>query len=179
MNRALARARYLNIAIKIVLLTVAAALCGVQSVQALPKKAQQELVDTDSNKVTQSASGEYFLYSKVIDTYRTKELSDLKRAVALMLKAYPRSVHSDNAIYLEAELSLEKGQYQNSLDSIELLIKTFPLSNKRVSALYLKAKALKETKQTQAAELAIFEIKAKYPGSPEAAKLSSQRTIQQ
>ena len=175
MNHAQAEIRFAFFAGKIRLLIVAALICSAQIATANIKKFQQANVDNDSAEL----SGEHLLYSKVIDSYRTKTLGELTRAVELMQKAYPRSVHTDNALYLKAELSLERGQYQNSLDTIETLLRSYPASNKRVSALYLKAQALNQTKQTKAAEQAQAEIQKRYPGSIEAAKLYSQRTLQQ
>ncbi len=175
MNRANFKFSFAFFACKMQLLIVVAVFCTAQFATANSKKLQQAIVDNDSAEV----SGEHLLYSKVIDSYRSKTLGDLSRAVELMQKAYPRSVHTDNALYLKAELTLEKGQYQISLDTIETLLSAYPTSNKRVSALYLKSQALNQTKQVKAAELAQTEVQTRYPGSIEAAKIYSQRTLQQ
>ncbi len=175
MNQANSKFSFAFSACKLLLLIVVASVFGTQFATANPTKFQQSNVDNDSAEV----SGEHLLYSKVIDSYRSKTLGELTRAVELMQKAYPRSVHTDNALYLKAELTLEKGQLQNSLDTIETLLSSYPTSNKRVSALYLKSQALAQTKQVKAAELAQTEIQKRYPGSIEAAKIYSQRTLQQ
>jgi TolA-binding protein len=157
------------------LLIVAALFCSAEFSHSAPKKFQQTPVDSEASHQT----GEFYLYSKVIDSYRSGQLTELKRAVGLMVKAYPRSVHADNALYLEASLALTKGQLQSSLSTLDSLLKLYPHSNKRVSALYLKSQALQQAKQPRNAALAADEILTKYPGSIEAAKLSSQRTLQQ
>lgn len=175
MNRANFKFSFAFSARKKQLLIVVALFCSAQFATANSKKLHQTNVDNDAAEI----SGEHLLYSKVIDSYRGKTLGDLSRAVELMQKAYPRSVHTDNALYLKAELTLEKGQYQNSLDTIETLLAVYPTSNKRVSALYLKSQALGQTKQVKGAALAQTEIQKRYPGSIEAAKIYSQRTLQQ
>ena len=175
MNRAFTKTRASSSHQILLLLIVAAVICAGRSASAFSKTAQQSTVDNESA----TASGEHLLYSKVIDSYRAQQLGDLNRAVDLMLKAYPKSVHTDNALYLKSDLLLAKGQYQNSLDTIDLLLKNFPSSNKRVSALYLKSQALKQAKQTRGSEVAAQEVQKRYPGSIEAAKLYSQRTLQQ
>lgn len=175
MNRAFALTRATSSHQILLLLIVVALFFSAQTATAFSKTLQQKPVDNE----TADLSGEHLLYSKVIDSYRSAQLADLNRAVDLMLKAYPKSVHTDNALYLKADLLLSKGQLQNSLDTIDLLLTNFPSSNKRVSALYLKSQALKQAKQIQGSELAAQEVQKRYPGSIEAAKLYSQRTLQQ
>lgn len=175
MNQANFKIRFYFLVRNFRVLIVAAMISTVQVATATSEKFQKGNVDTDSAEL----SGEHLLYSKIIDSYRLKNLNEVARAVELMQKAYPRSVHTDNALYLKAELALAKGQHQNCLDTIETLMRSYPSSNKRVSALYLKAEVLNQAKQAQAAAQAHTEIQKRYPGSIEAAKLYSQRTLQQ
>ncbi|HVK62635.1 MAG TPA: tetratricopeptide repeat protein [Bdellovibrionales bacterium] len=116
--------------------------------------------------------GEQMLYSKIIETYRMREVAELKKSVQMLLKGYPDSVYADNALYLAGSLGFETNDYAYALLQMDRLINEFPNSNKVVSALLAKASIEKRQGRTAAARASLLKIQKQYPGSPEALRVS-------
>jgi TolA-binding protein len=116
--------------------------------------------------------GEQMIYSKVIDTYRMREVAELKKSVQILLKAYPDSIYADNALFLAGSLAFELGDLPYARLQMERLINEYPNSNKAVSALFAKAVIEKRERHFQAARQGLMTIKNKFPGSPEALRVN-------
>ena len=126
----------------------------------------------DAISVSPEKTGEHFLYSKVLETYRSKNSAELEKTLSLLLKTYPDSVFADNAIYMSGLLSFESGDDKAALKQFDRLLKDYPRSNKAVAALFAKASIEKRTGRTADAKRAFLQLKDLYPGSPEAARVS-------
>lgn len=125
-----------------------------------------------ATRVATEKTGEHFLYSKIIDTYRSKNKEELERTQQLLLKSYPESVFADNSIYLAGLLAFEQQDYKAALRHFDKLLKEYPRSNKAVAALFAKASVEKRLGRAFDAKRGFIRVRDLYPGSPEAARVS-------
>lgn len=138
---------------------------------AAPKPALASLPPTPI-AVTQEQTGEHYLYSKILETYRTKNSAELARTLSLLMKSYPESVFADNAVYLQGKLAFEAGEPAKALEAFDRILRDFPRSHKAVSALFAKALIQKRLGHTGEAKREFIQVRDFYPGSPEAARVS-------
>ena len=117
-------------------------------------------------------TGEHFLYSKILETYRSHNEDELQKTLQLLLKTYPESVFADNAVYLSGLQAFENGNLKVAKRQFEKLLKEYPRSNKAVSALFAKAAIEKRSGNVANAKRSFLRIRDQYPGSPEAARVS-------
>ncbi len=122
--------------------------------------------------VSSEKTGEHYLYSKILETYRTSKSDEMKKAVELLLKSYPESVFADNAIYLSGLLAFERGDFTSALNQFDKLLRDYPRSNKAVAALYARASIEKRSGHIGNAKRGFLQVRDLYPGSPEAARVS-------
>lgn len=134
----------------------------------------------------QNQTGEHFLYSKVLSSYREKDAVELRQATEFLLKTYPDSSFADNSLYLCGLQAFESGRYNVAIQDFDKVLAQFPNGNKAVTALLSKAIALKKTGQVHKSRKMLSDLKETYPGSPEAmrarlelAQLSPQARSQQ
>jgi TolA-binding protein len=118
--------------------------------------------------VGSAETGEHFLYSKILETYRKKNVAEMDQSVRLLLKAYPDSVFADNAFYLSGLLAYERENFDRALSLMNRVVRDFPRGNKAVSALMAKASIEKKMGQTSEARRSLIRVQSLYPGSPEA-----------
>ncbi|MES2963781.1 MAG: tetratricopeptide repeat protein [Bdellovibrionota bacterium] len=117
-------------------------------------------------------NGEHFLYSKVIDTYRAHNAAEMKTTLRLLLKTYPDSVFADNALYMAGLQAFEMNDLQDARAQFARLMKDYPRSNKVVSALLIGAEIDKRSGRRSDAIRGYKAIRDRYPGSPEAFRVS-------
>jgi TolA-binding protein len=122
--------------------------------------------------VSSEKTGEHYLYSKVLETYRMKKTEEMQKSIELLLKSYPESVFADNAIYLAGLLAFEGGDLTSALKQFDKLLRDYPRSNKAVAALYAKASIEKRSGRISDAKRGFLQVRDLYPGSPEAARVS-------
>ena len=127
--------------------------------------------------VSSEKTGEHYLYSKVLETYRMKKSDEMQKTVELLSKSYPESVFVDNAIYLAGLLAFEGGDLKAALKQFDRLLRDYPRSNKAVAALYAKASIEQRTGHISDAKRGFIQVRDLYPGSPEAARVSAQLKI--
>ncbi len=140
----------------------------------LPNRLPSKLAMTPSPAIAVDSekTGEHFLYSKILDTYRAKNAEELDRTQQLLLKSYPESVFADNSIYLTGLLAFEKQDYKTALKSFDKLLREYPRSNKAVAALFAKASVEKRMGHATEAKKSFIQVRDLFPGSPEAARVS-------
>jgi TolA-binding protein len=119
-------------------------------------------------------TGEHYLYSKILETYRSKNAEEMQRTQQLLLKSYPESVFADNALYLSGMLAFENQDYKLAARQFDRLLKQYPRSNKAVAALFARASVEKRMGRPKAARRSLLQVRDLYPGSPEAARVSVQ-----
>lgn len=112
--------------------------------------------------------GDRFVYASVISAYRTKSLVSIKKNIGLLLKAYPHSVHADNALFLLGQLQQGQGAHDAALVTYDRIIENYPHSNKVPSALLGKALVYKKLQQFEEAHAYLESIQLRFPGSLEA-----------
>ena len=120
------------------------------------------------NAPVETQKGDRLLYSKVLETYRRHDASEMKKAVELLIKTYPDSVFADNSLYLAGMLHVEKGNFTDGLECMTRLLKDYPQGNKAVAALFAKGMIEKRMKRPEEARKNLVLLKKLYPGSPEA-----------
>lgn len=121
-------------------------------------------------KIGEAQTGEHFLYSKVLESYRTHQVAELTKSTELLLKTYPTSAFADNAVYLNGMLAFEKGELKTALRWMNDVLRRYPDGNKACAALFAKAIILKKERQYALALRLLLQIQSSYPGSPEAVR---------
>ena len=118
------------------------------------------------------SSGEHYLYSKVVNSYREHKIAELTKSTHLLLKSYPDSVFADNAIYLNGLLSFEMSEYAHAEQYMNQVIREFPQGNKVVGAIFAKAMIAKKMKKYSQSESILQQVARTFPGSPEAGRVN-------
>lgn len=111
--------------------------------------------------------GEKVAYADVIQNYRKENLSKTVAAVETLLKFYPRSVYSDNALYLQGILYMKSNNMGMAIKSFDQVIKEYPKGNKRASAMFAKSVAYKNLNLKDNAKKYLQDVIKSYPGSVE------------
>lgn len=120
--------------------------------------------------IGEPTTSEHYIYAKVLDSYRSKNIENLERTMHLLVKAFPNSVFADNSIYLAAQLAFETENVSKANFYLAKILHDYPQGNKVPSALLLKGILLrKQNKLTQS--IRVFErLQKTYPGSLESAR---------
>lgn len=139
---------------------------GTKAVVA-PPPAREPVVQS----VGSAETGEHFLYAKVLETYQKRNVAELQKSTQLLLRTYPDSVFSDNALYLSGMLALELGDMARATSFMDRVLNEYPLGNKAVSALFAKGVIEKRSKKPNEAQRLFLKVRGLYPGSPEAARV--------
>lgn len=126
----------------------------------------------EAKSVGQAQTGEHFLYSKVLESYRSRKSKELLKTIQILLKTYPDSAFADNALYLAGLLEFENGNYKKADQYMSEVLKRYPGSNKAVSALFAQGVIQRKIQKPKKAELILNQVKSRYPGSPEAARVA-------
>ncbi len=122
--------------------------------------------------VSPEKTGEHFLYSKVLETYRARNVREMETTLGLLLKSYPDSVFADNALYLSGLMSFENGDLNDSRSKFDRLLRDYPRSNKAVAALFAKASIERKFGRSREARRGFVQVRDLFPGSPEAARVA-------
>jgi TolA-binding protein len=153
-------------------LGVAARSRAPQLPQQLPPKKQMEArQEPKIENVGSAETGEHFLYSKVLESYRRRSAGELQKSTSLLLKNYPDSVFADNALYLTGLLALELGDTTLARTYMNRVLREYPTGNKAVSALFASSIIEKRIGNFQGARVLLEKVRAQYPGSPEAKRV--------
>lgn len=119
-------------------------------------------------------TGEQMLYSKILQTYRKRNLSEMEKSLALLMKTYPDSVYADNALYLCGQLAFELGNHQLAGQYMDRVLRDYPKGNKAVSALFAKAIIEKKLARFDQAKRLLEQLRDQYPGSPESMRVATE-----
>lgn len=122
-------------------------------------------------------TGEAMLYGKVMQSYKRRDVEQLKSATALFLKTYPQSVYADNALYLEALVAISSQQWEAARTLLERLLKSYPHGNKAVSALFASAVVARHLHDFSAARSYLRQVTRDYPGSSESDRAELEQRI--
>lgn len=140
----------------------------------LPQRLPQKQAAQTPISVSPAKTGEHFLYSKILETYRSRNDDEMQKTLQLLLKTYPESVFADNALYLSGLMAFESGNLSVAQKQFERLLKDYPRSNKAVSALFAKASIEKRLGRGGNAKRGFVKIRDQYPGSPESQRASTE-----
>jgi TolA-binding protein len=121
--------------------------------------------------VAQEQTGEHFLYSKILESYRTQDSASLQKTLQLLLKTYADSVFADNAMYLAGLLSIEQNDLPRARYYFDRLVKQFPHGNKVVAALFATAVVEKKSRNFARSRIFFERVARLFPGSPEAGRV--------
>lgn len=123
-------------------------------------------------QVGTAQTGEHFLYSKILETYRQKKTAEMHKSLQMFLKTYPDSVFADNGLYLAGLLALESNDNKRAGDFMDRVLKSYPKGNKAVSALFAKAIIEKRKKNYDEAKRLFEKVQRTFPGSPESKRVT-------
>jgi TolA-binding protein len=112
--------------------------------------------------------GEHLLYSNVIASYRQGKLVEAEYSLQLLLKAYPKSVHADNALFLVARLAAYNDSIQKGTQYLDRLLRDYPMGNKVGAALLEKGRFLRQEGKIRQAKNFFNQVVEKFPESLEA-----------
>lgn len=143
----------------------------------LPKKASPAPAAKPIESVGAAQTGEHFLYSKILETYRKKNMAEMEQSLRLLLKTYPDSVFADNSMYLAGLLAFEREDLSLAHTYMARVIRDFPRGNKTVSAYFAKAGIERKQSRFEEARNTLKKLRALYPGSPEAERVSVELKI--
>ena len=121
--------------------------------------------------------GDKMIFSKLSTSYEKEDLNDVIAQSEVLQKKYPRSLYTDQAVYLRGYLELKKGRYAEALKAFSYLESKRPMSVKRKEALFAKAMTYKKLKLTRQAGLVLLRIEKTYPGSPESQRAALERRL--
>jgi TolA-binding protein len=107
------------------------------------------------------------LYSEAVGHYQARDPKALARYLATLIRRFPASPFADNALFLGGELALEMKNYPEALRYFHQITRLYPLSNRVVAAQFSKGIAYKKMNLEIQAKKVFFELRRKYPGSPE------------
>ena len=143
----------------------------LQAAQAVPQKPK---LDTKSDALWAELTGKDLrklddvgLYSEVLAHYQVRDVKGLRLHLEALLKRFPTSPYADNALYLGGQLALEMKNYPEALRYFQKIVQYYPQSNKVVSASFAKGLAYKKMNLEMQAKRVFFDLRKKYPGSPE------------
>lgn len=119
-------------------------------------------------------NGEHSIYSAVLEAFWAKDLAKLDRLCAMFLKAFPKSVHADNALYMLGQLQVSQSHNVEALKTLNELVQNYPKSAKVVSAEYLKAQIYRRMNLNDQADELLRKITKNYRGSIEALRAKDQ-----
>jgi TolA-binding protein len=119
-------------------------------------------------------TGEHFLYSKILETYRVRNVAEMEKATELLIKTYPDSVFADNSLYISGLLAFEANDMSRAEKYMERVIREYPRGNKVAAALFAKASVEKRQRKYDVARRTFHQILVSYPGSPEAARVATE-----
>lgn len=123
---------------------------------ATPKKLSQFLPE-----------GERLVYGRLVEAYRRGKLQDVARQRQLLERHYPRSVHLDNAYYLNGMMEFQNGRYGEAVKLFDVVKTRFAKSNKRSSAMFAMGVTYDRLGLRPLATKVWDSVMNEYPGSVE------------
>lgn len=118
----------------------------------------------------QLPDGDKLIYGRLLEAYRQQKVKDVVDQKNLLLKNYPGSIHTDNALYLSGLLQIQKNRIPEGLKDLSNLEKNFPKSLKRPSAMFAKALAYQKMNLPVQQKSVLQSIVKNYAGSLESQK---------
>ena len=109
-------------------------------------------------------------YQKAVEYYKQGDETALNAYANFLLKRYPKSIYSDNVVYLQGMLAFSNKNFGASLTHFHKILSLYPQSNKAVAALYSKGIVFKKMNLDKEAVKVLAQVINRYPGSPESAK---------
>ena len=137
----------------------------------VPQPAAAKLTDVPDDG---AATSEQYLYSKVLESFRTRDLASFKKSQSLLLKSCPDSPFADNVAQLEGELALAAGDGAQALRLFDLALARYPSGNKASAILLGRARALEKLNRTRQSADALRLLRQRFPGSPEALRADAE-----
>ncbi|MCB0350450.1 MAG: tetratricopeptide repeat protein [Bdellovibrionales bacterium] len=119
------------------------------------------------------------VYAEVLRSYQSRDLERIEFFTEQFNRFYPKSVYSDNAVYLVGQLNLAMGFPSEALRYFEKVIQDYPTANKRVAAIFGKGVAYRKLQLFNYAEKVFRQVKAEYPGSSEFFKVDLEMKLLQ
>lgn len=129
-------------------------------------------------KLASFPEGERLVYTRLIEAFHKNQLADVIKQRQLLERNYPRSVHLDNAYYLNGMVELQNNRLGEALKTFAVVRDRFVKSNKRPSALFASAATYQKLNLPTQAHRVYKRIITEYPGSPEAQRAWMQLRIE-
>lgn len=111
--------------------------------------------------------GERLIYTRLIESFRRNDLSEVMRHRRILEQNYPNSIHLDNAYYLLGMLEFQNQRFGEALRSFGRVREAFIKSNKRPSAMIGMAMTYERLNLAPQARRVFEQVAREYPGSPE------------
>ncbi len=137
----------------------------LRQLAGIPEPAIKQVNREGKNEL--KAYSEKFLYDQVVNSYKSKDLTQMERSVKVFLEEYPHSKKLDNAVYLHGLLNYKVGRFAESLTIFDQVLEKYPKGNKVPAAYLGKALAYKSLNLADQSKFFFDTVIQKYPNSPE------------
>jgi TolA-binding protein len=129
-------------------------------------------------KLASFPEGERLVYARLVEAFHQNQLGEVIKQRQILERNYPRSVHLDNAYYLNGMVELQNNRLGEALKTFDVVRDRFVKSNKRPSALFASAATYQKLNLPTQAHRVYQRIMTEYPGSPEAQRAWMQLRIE-
>lgn len=137
--------------------------------QLQEKKDQQKVKESLARlQKKEDSQQEVQIYTEIVANYRAKESDKLTVNLKTFLRKFPYSPYADNAIYLSADLALNRQDYSAAIALYNQIIFSYPQGLKVAGALYAKAVTFQRMNLEAEAMRVFAKVIEKYPQSSEA-----------
>ena len=121
-------------------------------------------------KISAFPEGERLVYTRLVDAFHRGQLAEVAKQRQTLERNYPRSIHLDNAYYLNGMSELQNNRLGEAIKTFDVVKDRFVKSNKRPSAMFAIAATYQKLNLPVQANRVFRKIMTEYPGSPESGR---------
>ena len=81
---------------------------------------------------------EIAMFQEVEEAFQKKDVATLRRVTNLLIKVFPESQYSDDALYWLGRLAVDEERYDEALFALDRLFKFYPKGDRLSAALVMK-----------------------------------------
>ncbi|RYZ91024.1 MAG: tetratricopeptide repeat protein [Proteobacteria bacterium] len=131
-----------------------------------------ELTGKDPSKIDETG-----LYSEIVSAFRKNDEIGFKSRMQTFMTRFSNSAYADNVLYLAGRLAFTNKNYPEAIRYYQRVVTQYPRSNKAVAAKLAKGLAYKRMNLAPQAGFVFKDVRAKYPGSPEAFRAETEMKL--
>jgi TolA-binding protein len=132
----------------------------------------------DLHKTALFPEGERLVYTRLVEAYHRNQLQEVIKQRQVLERNYPRSVHLDNAYYLNGMVELQNNRFGEAIKTFDVVKNRYVKSNKRPGAMFAIGATYQKLNLPAQAHRIFQKIMTEYPGSPEAQRAWMQLRVE-